>query len=136
MRQVAEILKDIDRFTPEDDNWINLDYLLDELWATDEPKLGIVNMLKVLERFPDEDGGGVLWSIVHGLEHLNDYEQKLLDSLYRTPSEMGVIMIRRIENTGETKIKGKEIKAIYAELLNNLKLSEVVRGHIIEYMND
>jgi hypothetical protein len=52
----------------------------------------------VFERFPDEDGAGVFWSIVHGIESLDvDYEQTLRASLARRPSRMGQIMLRRLD---------------------------------------
>jgi hypothetical protein len=54
----------------------------------------------VFERFPDTDGAGVLWSIVHGVESLGcDYEQPLRESLGRSGSEMAEIMLDRLERS-------------------------------------
>lgn len=136
MRNIENILRDIDTFKPENGNWIILDNLLDELWATGHPELGIVNMLNVLERFPEEDGAGVLWSIVHGLEQIEGYEEQLLASLYRQPSQLSVIMVHRIENMGQTEIQGKEIKTIYTELLNLSNLPNSVREEIKNYCSE
>ena len=64
-------------------------------------------MLRVFERYPDEDGAGVFWSIVHGLEALPGYEPFLVESYSkRAPSEFGVIMLGRILNSGQREIAG------------------------------
>ncbi len=63
-------------------------------------------MLSVFERYPEEDGYGVMWTIVHGLESLPNYQPELLRSLARQPSELGITMIGRILNAGTTEIGG------------------------------
>lgn len=58
----------------------------------------------VFERFPAEDGAGVLWSIVHGIESLPlDYEPALRESYRRMPSEMAEIMVVRLENAAKPR---------------------------------
>jgi hypothetical protein len=85
--------------------WLPLDQLLDELWSA-----GLVTpeqlpvLLGVFEQFPTEDGAGVLWSIVHGIESLPfDYEPALRESYRRVPSEMAEIMLVRLENAGKPR---------------------------------
>ena len=64
------------------------------------PPRAFPTLFGVFERFPDEDGAGVLWSIVHGVEGLDlDYEQPLRDSLARQRSDMGKIMLGRLERS-------------------------------------
>jgi hypothetical protein len=99
VRPIADILNDIEAFAPRDGNWLPLDRLFDELWQHDFPTSAIPVLFRVFERFPDEDGAGVLWSIVHGLERRNDYEVALTDSLARQPSEMGNLMLQRLERS-------------------------------------
>lgn len=136
MRKVEEILDDIDTYKPVDGDWTDLEDLINELWNTEQAEKGIINLLKVMERFPDEDGDGVLWSIVHGIEEIDNYEQKLLDSLGRQPSHLGVLMIHRIENSNQTKICGKNIKEIYKELLVHPKLTGEVREDLKKYLTE
>jgi hypothetical protein len=66
----------------------------------------IVADISVFERFPDDDGAGVFWSIVHGLEALPGYEHQLLTSISRVPSDMGVTMLGRLLNAGCDDIDG------------------------------
>ena len=98
MRTVAAILADIATFEPREGLWLPLDHLLDELWSAGGPPPEALPVLfGVFERFPDEDGGGVLWSIVHGVESLQfDYRTGLESSYRRVPSEMAAVMLRRL----------------------------------------
>jgi hypothetical protein len=99
-RPVDDVLRDIDAFRPADGIWLPLDDLLAELWEAGVPARALPTLFAVFERFPDDDGAGVLWSIVHGLEGLDiDYEQPLRDSLARLPSNMGQIMLARLERS-------------------------------------
>ncbi|QFZ83277.1 hypothetical protein GFK26_11140 [Variovorax paradoxus] len=104
-RKITSIALDIAKFAPtEDGNWRRLDDLLDELWQAGGPEQAIPEMLSVFERYPEEDGYGVMWSIVHGLEKLPNYEPALLASLARQPSELGIVMVGRMLNSGITEI--------------------------------
>jgi hypothetical protein len=100
-RSVDDILRDIEEFHPTDGVWLPLDDLLAELWDAGVPARGLSTLFGVFERFPDEYGG-VLWSIVHGIEDLDlDYERPLLDSLARRPSHLGRVMLGRLERSTE-----------------------------------
>jgi hypothetical protein len=103
-RTQDQVLSDIDHFQPTDDgNWLRLDVLLAELWEEKISMSCLPTLFRVFERYPDEDGAGVFWSIVHGLEATDlDYEAALRDSISRQPSDMGRIMLRRIEKAKES----------------------------------
>jgi hypothetical protein len=111
-RSTAHIACDIAAFQPTDGNWLALDRLLNELWTQGDPAAAIPAMLSVFERFPDEDGAGVLWSIVHGLESLAGYEPLLLSSVLRAPSDLGVTMLGRLLNASVQDIGGTPIMEV------------------------
>ena len=95
VRPVSEIIAALERFQPSNGNWLALDALLEELFQCGSASLGIKAMLEVFEQFPTEDGAGVFWSIVHGLESLDGYERRLVESVRRAPSEFSLIMVHR-----------------------------------------
>ena len=130
MRTAKEIINDINFYQPHDGQWFILDSLLNELWATGQQEKFTDDLLKVFERFPEEDGSGVFWSILHGIEGFQSYEQNLVASLYRQPSEMGILMLRRIKNTGITTVDGKGIEIIVKELLLNVKITPFLRREL------
>jgi hypothetical protein len=105
-RTTASIARDIATFVPKDDNWLALDSLMTELWQTGNPEQAIPELLSVFERYPEEEGFGVVWGVLHGLEALPNYEPELLRSLARQPSEFGVRMIGRLLNAGTREIGG------------------------------
>jgi hypothetical protein len=106
-RKTTTIARDIARFAPDEDgDWRRLDVLLDELWQAGAPEQAILEMLSVFERYPEDDGHGVMWSLVHGLEKLPNYESALLSSLARQPSELGIVMVGRMLNSGVTAVDG------------------------------
>ena len=76
-------------------------------------------LLSVFERFPDEDGFGVFWSIVHLLEACRGYESALVQSVRRKPSEFNLIMISRLINGGVTSVKGQSLLAVLAGVGSN-----------------
>jgi hypothetical protein len=105
-RAAAQIIADIRAFLPAGGAWRPLDDLLAELWATGEASQFVPDLLAVLERFPEDDGAGVLWSIVHGLEDVPNYEPDLVRSLQRRPSELAVTMAGRLMNSGVFEVAG------------------------------
>lgn len=100
MRSLSETLQQIEHFSPRDGDWRPLDALLDELWASGDVGADVLPVLfGVFERFPEDDGAGVLWSIVHGIEALPiDYVPALRQSHQRNPSLMSDIMLSRAGN--------------------------------------
>ena len=97
-RTVDDILGDLDAFRPSDGVWLPLDGLLAELWEAGVSPRELPPLFSVFERFPNDDGAGVLWSIVHGVEGLDlDYEAPLRASVARQPSHMGKVMLGRPE---------------------------------------
>ena len=137
MRPSENIIADINEFGPQDDNWLRLDALLNELWETGEQEKFTKDLLRVFERFPEEDGNGVLWSIIHGLETFMSYEKELVDSLRRQPSEMGFIMLKRVKNSGSTTMGGVEINTLIADLRLSKQLTHTLKERIekILYIN-
>jgi hypothetical protein len=132
MRTSQDIITDINQFKPEDGNWLRLDALLNELWESGDQEKFTTDLLSVFERFPHDDGAGVLWSIIHGVESFNSYERQLIDSLNRQPSEMGLVMLRRIKNTGTKTIAGIEINKIVDDLISNERTTPTLKQELIK----
>ena len=100
-RQQSQILQDIDQFeSARDGSWLGLESLLSELWGTEISEGCLPTLFRVFEKFPEEDGAGVFWSIVHGIESTDlDYQAALQASLARQSSEFGELMMSRLEKS-------------------------------------
>ena len=129
MRQVEEIISDIESYNSDDGNWLQLDELVTELWESGKPEIGIDALFEVFEKNPTDDGAGVFWTILHGLETL-EYEQKLYNSLMDKPSHMTITMLKRIENTDADTIAGKSISELKSFIKNNPKIEPELLGEI------
>lgn len=103
MRTTKEILRDIAQFQPVDGVWLPLDHLLIELWSVGPPPSESLPILfGVFERFPENDGAGVFWSLVHSIESLPyNYEPQLRESYNRVQSEMANVMLIRLANSAK-----------------------------------
>jgi hypothetical protein len=132
MRTSQDIIADINQFEPEKGNWLRLDALLNELWESDDQENFTTDLLRVFEKFPNDDGAGVLWSIIHGVETFKSYERELIDSLNRQPSEMGLVMLIRIKNTGTKTVDGIEINKIVADLISNHRTTPALREQLMK----
>jgi hypothetical protein len=129
MRQVKEIISDIESYKSDDGNWLRLDELVTELWESGKPEIGIDALFGVFEKNPTDDGAGVFWTILHGLETL-DYEKKLYDSLMDKPSHMAITMLKRIENTDSQTIAGKSISILKSFVRSNPKIESELLDEI------
>jgi len=70
----------------------------------------------IFERFPNEDGYGVYWSIVHLLEKRGGYEEALLQSLRRRAVSFNTLMLGRMLNAGITHCGGISIEGLLGDL--------------------
>ena len=111
-----------------------LDALIAEAVAL-EPDTDVDRALfGIFERFPQEDGRGVYWAIVHGLEDRGGYEQALLDSVRRSPSPFALTMLNRISNDGQADCAGVSIASILTEVASSARVSPEVRQEAAEFL--
>jgi hypothetical protein len=76
-------------------------------------------LLDIFERFPEPDGLGVFWGVVHALEACNGYEPSLMASVNRKPCEFNVLMINRLLNAGVTEIDGQSLIEVLQKVPSN-----------------
>lgn len=126
-RSIAEMIAAIRSFEPRDGSWLALDILVGELFQAGAARQGIDALFAVLERHPTEDGAGVLWSIVHGLESLPDYEPALVESVRRAPAELSLVMIGRMLNAGVTEAGGIQLTSLLGEVAGNEEVAPEIR---------
>jgi hypothetical protein len=104
-----------------------LDSTVTELFQSGQAKDAIRCFFRVFERFPDQDGFGIFWSILHGLESIPGYEPALVESVQRQPSEFAVRMVNRILNGGQKRIGGIDLLNLLGEAASNASASQSVR---------
>lgn len=114
-RTVSALLHALATFQPHD-SWAEVDDLLAELWEHGPPIEALVPLFRFLERFPTDESAGVLMGLVHGLETYPAYESELVDSLRRQPTEMTLLLLRRLANTGQSTVAHVSVSTLYREI--------------------
>ncbi len=103
------LAEEIASFTPNDGNWLDLEELFEKAFSSTTPITYFSAIFRLFEQYPNDDGAGVFWSALHGMESVGGYEQELASSFHRCPSEMARAMLIRIRNSGESNIGGVPI---------------------------
>jgi len=75
----------------------------------------------LFERFPQEDGHGVYWSVLHALESRGAYESALVASLRRAPSPFTRSMLQRLKNAGRESVAGEAIGKLIEEFQSEVQ---------------
>jgi hypothetical protein len=104
------LARKIAEFEPVDGEWLELEDLLQEALSMEEPEYFYTAFFNLFERFPKEDGAGVFWTALHGMEHIGNYEKDLLRYFRRFPSLMTNIMLKRMANSGISEVSGVNIE--------------------------
>ncbi|MBK8800844.1 MAG: hypothetical protein IPN71_02090 [Fibrobacteres bacterium] len=106
----GNLMDDLDQnireFLPIQDDWRSLESLLELAFGSTSPQRYYDAIFNLFERFPDDDGSGVFWSALHGIEHHGNYESKLLKYFRRQPGTMTKAMLLRLRNAGQETIDG------------------------------
>ncbi len=138
-RSNSEIVADLESFAPVDDEWLRLDDLLGELWSGGSPANAIETLLGIFERFPESDGNGVFWTIIHGLEDIGGYEVTLIDSIRREPSFCGLIMVNRLINGGCDAVGNESLITLLTSVGNDESVATALRDRahrFVAYQQD
>lgn len=96
-------------FRLKDENWSELEQLFDQVFSLNNPQVYYAAIFNLFERFPEEDGAGVFWSALHGMEAVGGYEIELVRSFRRAFSLMTEAMLIRLRNSGEKEVSGVSI---------------------------
>ncbi len=91
-------------------------------------------LLGVFERFPEDDGYEVFWSIVHCLEACAGYEQTLVESVTRCPVEFNVLMINRLLNGGVVQINKRSLLSVLDSVSSNPAASAEVKRSALRFV--
>lgn len=76
-------------------------------------------MLHIFERFPEDDGFGIFWGLVHALEACSGYESEMLASVARKPCEFNVLLVKRLLNAGITEVDGISLEGVLSTVLGS-----------------
>jgi hypothetical protein len=134
MGSIQNILIDINSFKPINGNWLELDSLVGHISIHDLNENVIESLLHVFEKYPNEDGAGVFWSILHLIESFESYDNFVLKSFENQPSEMTFIMLQRIINSSVRITPNKEIIEAFKNALGK-EISKDIKENINYFLS-
>lgn len=106
------LIEKILNFEPSEGDWCELDALFENVFASQNPEFYYHAIFSLFEKYPSEDGAGVFWSALHGMERFGKYESELLRCFRRFPNEMSRIMLIRMRNSGLMNVEGFPIERL------------------------
>ena len=98
------------------------------------PLMAVEAMLRVWERFPESDGYGVFWSLLHAIECAPGYEVEVVQSLARQPNEFNLRLVSRMRNAGLTQVGGRSLVAVLESIAGDERASAEVRREAMEIL--
>jgi hypothetical protein len=125
--EIIGVLNSISDVTTDADQLNRLDNAVNDITHARQPLLFIEPLLRIFERFPQADGFGVFWSILHRIEAMSGYEPFLLASIKREPSEFTIMMVNRIINGGKKAIEGVNLMSLLSDIEASANYSEGIR---------
>jgi hypothetical protein len=113
-RDSGELAAAIDAITSVTDEagLQRLQLLLDEFFKQSDGDRHLDAWFRLFERFPEDDGHGVFWSILHALEAFDGIGSFVVASVQRKPSEFAVLMVNRMINGGVESVNGVRLLSL------------------------
>lgn len=135
--EIEKLIDQLNAINPNDDSLYDVDSIIELIYKLDtsEAKKAIDPLLRIFERLDEDHYDGVLWSIIHGIEGLKEYEEDLIKSVNRCPNEYNLLMINRILNSGQGSYKSTDYLSLLKELNTNNKLSSFLKEEIKGYID-
>jgi hypothetical protein len=127
-RDIRRVVADIDALpTADSDDLDRLQGLIDEYFASPTAAAHIDVWFRLYERFPDEHGHGVFWTILHGLEAQPGCDAAVVASVRRWPTHYPVLMVNRMLNADIRSAAGADLLGLLQQVAADEKLAAGVR---------
>jgi hypothetical protein len=121
------LLKAIESFTDPELDLDQLDEALRTVHPDDIGSSEIQALFGIFEQFPDHDGFGVFWSIVHLLEACKDHKPDLIASVKRKPVHFNLLMVNRLLNAEILEINGQSLLALLTSVSSHPAASDTAK---------
>jgi hypothetical protein len=134
-RDIRQVVADIDALpTVDGDDLDRLQALMDEYFAFPAAAVHIDVWFRLYERFPDDHGHGVFWTILHGIEAQTGSDAAVVASVRRRPSHYSVLMVNRMLNGGIRTADGVDLLGLLQEVASDERNALGVRKDAEGYL--
>jgi hypothetical protein len=127
-RDIRQIVADIDALpTADGDDLDRLQTLIDEYFASTAATAHIDVWFRLYERFPNDHGHGVFWTILHGLEAQSGCDAAVVASVRRRPTHYPVMMVNRMLNADICTAAGVDLLGLLRQVAADKRAAAGVR---------
>jgi hypothetical protein len=128
-RSIKEVIAAIDGLTSVDttEELSRLQDLVDRYFSSQKAADHLGVWFRLYERFPEADGYGVFWTILHGIEATPGYEPLIVESVRRYPSQFPLLMVNRQLNGGVRQIGGVDLLEVLRQVATDERCLPSVR---------
>jgi hypothetical protein len=105
-----------------------LQHSLDALFGIPNHERAAETLFHLFERFPEGDASGLFWSVLDDLEQMPGYEQELIKSVKRKPSEFSLRMVNRLLNNGVTRVGDVDLLDLLMSVADDPTQPENIRS--------
>jgi hypothetical protein len=135
LRDVRDISTEVDALALNDpDDFDRLDALAVEFFRHPQAAEHLGLWFRLYERFPESDGHGVFWSILHGIEAQPGYEQSVVESVLRNPTHFPVLMVNRLINGRVADVGGVNLFGLLRTVAEDERASPEIREDAAGYL--
>jgi hypothetical protein len=127
-RDICQVVADIDALpTADGDDLGRLQKLIDEYFASPVAAEHIDVWFRLYERFPEDHGYGVFWTILHGLEAQPECDAAVVASVHRRPTHYSVMMVNRMLNADIRTAAGTDLLELLRQVAADERIATSVR---------
>ena len=134
-RDIRQVVAEIDALpTADSEDLDRLQALIDEYFASPDAATHIDVWFRLFERFPDDHGHGVFWTILHGIEAQPSSDSAVVASVRRRPTHYPVLMVNRMLNGGIPAAAGMDLLAILRQIAADERVPATVRADAEQFL--
>lgn len=128
-RDIRQIVAEIDALSLADPHdFDRLQSLVDEYFALPEAPVFLDVWFRLYERFPESDGYGVFWSILHGIEAQPGSDVFVVASLRCQPTQFPLLMLNGMINAGIESVDEVNLLELLRSVATDERSSPTVRN--------
>lgn len=130
-RDIRQIVAEIDALSPASPDDLDLDRLqalADEYFSLPEAPVFLDVWFRLYERYPESDGHGVFWSILHGIEAQPGSGEFVVASVRCQPTRFPLSMLNRMINAGVESVGEVDLLALLRSVAADERCSPAIRS--------
>jgi len=135
---IGAIVAEIDALPAADsaEHLSRLEYLMDRYFSAAEAADHLGVWFRLYERFPEDDGYELFWSILHRIEAHPGCERLVVESVRRRPSRFPVMMVNGLLNAGIRRVDGVELLELLRQVADDERCLPSIRKGAQSFLAD